>query len=159
MNWIHRELEALALRTRVAFGATIQGAVDERAKEEGLALALRSNVDLWFAPTSDRERQARREVARKVLAAITDQGYEALLVYLPNLAARDAYVDLTYPGARTAAMRDFRRLADEFEIPLLDLSNTVRGAGFFSDYHHLNPNGQKLMNEIIARRLAELRGE
>ncbi len=112
-----------------------------------------SNVDEWFRPTRETDRVAQLARASRLLDALQTGRHRVVLVYLPNPAVRDGYVDERYPGRRDRFFGALRQLAALHEVPVVDLSGRLPARRLYRDFHHLNRRGRKAIVPILAREL------
>jgi len=150
MDWVRENLSGLAS----ALGDSIRGVPGQgKTTRAAMEKVFRSNVDRWFAPIDDDTRARSQRIGDKVLQHMKRAGHPVILAYLPNLAARDEYVDLHYPGRRDRFHSTLAALAAAHDLPLLDLSASVVDRESFRDFHHLNALGREQVNPILGRRL------
>jgi len=78
---------------------------------------------------------------------------DRVLLYLPNPAAREHYVDTHHPGRRDAFFASLDALATTLGLPLVNLSGRLDAARFYEDFHHLAARGVPAVTQIIATEL------
>lgn len=153
---MHERIESLARRLRNAVGGATRHPVRAASAPERPQSPLpRANVDSSFRAARPEDLEENRSRADALLRAFRDGGRRVVIVYLPNPADREEYVDAVYPGRRQHFFASLRELADEHDVPLVDLSGRLPDRRDYVDFHHLNERGVEKATRLLAEALDE----
>lgn len=121
--------------------------------------AFRANVDQWFTPVSDETRAEHLALARRTLGRIRQLAPHVVLVYMPNAAAREVYVDANHPGRRARFFAALRDLAEEFDLPLVSFADEMGANERYKDFHHLERDQAETIGAALAERIRGMRSD
>lgn len=145
---VHAERGAKALSARLGWQ---QSPPPEASRgPDGLD---RSNVDGWFGSGTDEEREARRAVGERMLAStirVLPETARFVVVFLPNAAARERYVDEIYPGRNRRGRETLAFLAAAQRVPFVNVWDIPTQQDWFKDFHHLSKRGVREFTPLLA---------